>query len=184
VLDTALLVSVVNEEAKAPLVPLGILAEGQGLTNHMGAVRAIARCESRARVRGAMRARLCSRAPSFVARVPYRWPPVQWHVGGAARVWPLLRQSVAPQRRQVTAIRGVPSCSEPMTATDHEPSVKTRPLPPVAEVGLLKVRNARTRFMTDEEENQLMSTCWPRLRPIFIAALHTGLRREELATLT
>jgi hypothetical protein len=38
--------------------------------------------------------------------------------------------------------------------------------------------------MTDEEENQLMSTCWPRLRPIVIAALHTGLRREELATLT
>jgi hypothetical protein len=80
--------------------------------------------------------------------------------------------------------QGGPSCSEPMAATDHEPSVKTRPLPPVAEVGLLKVRNARTRFMTDEEENQLMSTCWPRLRPIVIAALHTGLRREELATLT
>ena len=122
VLDTALLVSVVNEEAKAPLVPLGILAEGQGLTNHMGAVRAIARCESRARVRGAMRARLCSRAPSFVARVPYRWPPWQWHVCWPVRVRPLLRQSVAPQRRQVTAIRGGPHAQNPWPppTTNHQ----------------------------------------------------------------
>lgn len=36
-LDTEFLVSVVNEEANAHLVQLGILAEGQGLTNQIGA---------------------------------------------------------------------------------------------------------------------------------------------------
>lgn len=37
VLDAEFLVSVINEEANAHLVQLGILAEGQGLTNQIGA---------------------------------------------------------------------------------------------------------------------------------------------------
>jgi integrase len=55
---------------------------------------------------------------------------------------------------------------------------------PAAEIGLLKVRNARTRFLSDEEEVILLEACGANLRAVVIAALHTGFRREELARLT
>jgi integrase len=55
---------------------------------------------------------------------------------------------------------------------------------PVSEVGLLKVHNARTRFLSDEKEAILLEACGPNLRSVVIAALHTGFRREELAQLT
>jgi hypothetical protein len=84
-------------------------------------VRALALCERRARLSGSMRARLCARSPSCVSSVPYSWQPLP--------VRPCLRKSVAPQRRQVTASMVGPSSSESMTATSHEPSVKSRPLP-------------------------------------------------------
>jgi site-specific recombinase XerD len=55
---------------------------------------------------------------------------------------------------------------------------------PAAQVGLLRVRNTRTRFLSDEEEARLLGACWPSLRRVVIAALHTGFRRSELAKLT
>lgn len=55
---------------------------------------------------------------------------------------------------------------------------------PVAEVGLLKVRNARTWFLSDEEEAILLQACGDTLRQVVIAGLHTGFRRAELAQLT
>jgi integrase len=55
---------------------------------------------------------------------------------------------------------------------------------PVAEIGLLKVRNARTRFLSEEEEGILLEACGAKLQAVVLAALHTGFRREELAKLT
>ncbi len=55
---------------------------------------------------------------------------------------------------------------------------------PVDAVASLKVRNARTRFLSDEEEEILLKACGRAIKPVVIAALHTGLRRTELATLT
>ena len=51
-------------------------------------------------------------------------------------------------------------------------------------VASLKVRNARTRFLSDEEEEILLKACGRAIKPVVITALHTGLRRTELATLT
>ena len=53
---------------------------------------------------------------------------------------------------------------------------------PVKAVACLRVRNARTRFLSDEEEDILLKACGPAIKPVVIAALHTGLRRTELAT--
>jgi integrase len=55
---------------------------------------------------------------------------------------------------------------------------------PVAEIGLLKVRNARTRFLSEEEEIELLAACGANIRSVVICGLHTGFRREELAQLT
>jgi integrase len=55
---------------------------------------------------------------------------------------------------------------------------------PVEAVACLRVRNERTRFLSDEEEDILLKACGPAIRPVVITALHTGLRRTELATLT
>jgi hypothetical protein len=93
------------------------------------AVRAIALCESRSRLSCAMSSRFCSRSIALVSSVPYRLQPLQWNFCWPASVRPFLRKSVEPQRRQVTAIMAVPSSADPMTATYHKPSVKTRPLP-------------------------------------------------------
>ncbi len=55
---------------------------------------------------------------------------------------------------------------------------------PVEAVVNLRVRNARTRFLSNDEEDILLKACGPAIRPVVITALHTGLRRTELAMLT
>jgi integrase len=55
---------------------------------------------------------------------------------------------------------------------------------PVEEVAPLRVRNARTRFLSDEDEDMLVKACGPAIKAVIIAAIHPGLRRTELATLT
>jgi integrase len=55
---------------------------------------------------------------------------------------------------------------------------------PVEAVVPLKVRNARTRFLSDEEEDILLKACGETIKPVVITAIHTGLRRTKLATLT
>jgi integrase len=55
---------------------------------------------------------------------------------------------------------------------------------PVEAVASVRVRNTRTRFLSDEEEDILLKACGPAIKPVVITALHTGLRRTELATLT
>jgi integrase len=55
---------------------------------------------------------------------------------------------------------------------------------PVDAVVALRVRNARTRFLSDEEEDMLLKACGSAIKLVVITALHTGLRRTELATLT
>jgi len=55
---------------------------------------------------------------------------------------------------------------------------------PVDAVVSLRVRNTRTQFLSDEEEDILLKACGPAIKPVVITALHTGLRRTELATLT
>ena len=54
---------------------------------------------------------------------------------------------------------------------------------PLEAVASLRVRNVRTRFLSDEEEDILLKACGPAIKPVVIAALHTGLRRTEIATL-
>lgn len=55
---------------------------------------------------------------------------------------------------------------------------------PMVGVKLRKEENGRLRFLTDEEEAQLLKTCGESLRPIVIAALNSGFRRGELLSLT
>jgi integrase len=54
---------------------------------------------------------------------------------------------------------------------------------PVKGVKLLREANTRVRFLTDEEEVRLLRACPPNLRPLVLAALHTGFRRGELLSL-
>jgi integrase len=54
---------------------------------------------------------------------------------------------------------------------------------PVKHVRLFREDNGRTRFLTEEEEVRLLVHCGPYLRPIVIAALHTGFRKSELLSL-
>jgi integrase len=55
---------------------------------------------------------------------------------------------------------------------------------PVEAVVARRVRNARTKFLSDEDEDMLVKACGPAIKAVIIAAIHTGLRRTELATLT
>lgn len=55
---------------------------------------------------------------------------------------------------------------------------------PVKAVKLLREANSRVRFLTYEEERQLLTQCQPNLRTLVIAAMHTGFRRGELLSLT
>jgi integrase len=55
---------------------------------------------------------------------------------------------------------------------------------PVDEVELLRVRNARTRFLSDEEEERLLRECGNGLKPVVLFAVHTGMRRSEITKLT
>jgi integrase len=55
---------------------------------------------------------------------------------------------------------------------------------PVKKVRLYREDNARTRFLSDEEETSLLACCGPQLQPLVITALHTGFRASELRSLT
>src|SRR5262245_41076572 len=54
---------------------------------------------------------------------------------------------------------------------------------PVKQVRLFREDNARTRFLTEEEEAHLLAHCNPHLKPLVISALHTGFRKSELLSL-
>jgi integrase len=54
---------------------------------------------------------------------------------------------------------------------------------PVKKVRLYREDNARTRFLTDEEEANLLTHCGPQLKPLVVTALHTGFRASELLSL-
>jgi integrase len=57
---------------------------------------------------------------------------------------------------------------------------------PCSRVKLLRVDNKRTRYLTAEEEGQLMAVLvgrFSRIRPIVIFALNTGMRRGEILNL-
>jgi integrase len=55
---------------------------------------------------------------------------------------------------------------------------------PVKKVRLYREDNARTRFLTDNEEASLLACCRPQLMPLVVTALHTGFRKSELLSLT
>lgn len=55
---------------------------------------------------------------------------------------------------------------------------------PVKKVRLYREDNARTRFLTDEEEARLLDCCGPQLKPLVVTALHKGFRASELLSLT
>lgn len=54
---------------------------------------------------------------------------------------------------------------------------------PVKKVRFAKEDNGRIRFLSLDEEARLLVHCNETLRPVVIAALHTGLRRSELLSL-
>ncbi|HKA52435.1 MAG TPA: site-specific integrase, partial [Candidatus Binatia bacterium] len=54
---------------------------------------------------------------------------------------------------------------------------------PEREVRPLKGTAGKTRFLSDEEEGQILGVCSPALRRVVQAGLLTGFRRRELATL-
>jgi len=55
---------------------------------------------------------------------------------------------------------------------------------PMRQVKLAKEDNSRTRYLEPHEERALMDALPPWLKPLVIAALHTGFRARELLTLT
>jgi integrase len=55
---------------------------------------------------------------------------------------------------------------------------------PVKKVRFAREENERIRFLTDEEEKQLLAQCSPQVKPLVITALHTGFRASELLSLT
>ena len=54
---------------------------------------------------------------------------------------------------------------------------------PVKKVRFAREDNGRIRFLTPEEERQLLAHCSPQLKPMVITALHTGFRGAELLSL-
>jgi integrase len=49
----------------------------------------------------------------------------------------------------------------------------------VERVRLYREQNARTRYLTEDEEARLLAVCRPQIRPLVITALHTGFRASE-----
>jgi integrase len=54
---------------------------------------------------------------------------------------------------------------------------------PVKHVKMLKVNNARVRFLEEEEEARLLPECKEHLQDLVMTALHTGFRRNERPSL-
>jgi integrase len=54
---------------------------------------------------------------------------------------------------------------------------------PARKVKMLRVDNRRLRFLNTDEVHRLLSAVDPRIKPIIVAALHTGMRRGELKSL-
>jgi integrase len=54
---------------------------------------------------------------------------------------------------------------------------------PVKQVKSLREDNGRIRFLSEEEETQLLPHCGPNLKPLVMTALHTGFRKSELLSL-
>src|SRR5262249_10959653 len=54
---------------------------------------------------------------------------------------------------------------------------------PVKRVRLYREHNARTRYLTEDEEARLLACCGSQLKPLVITALHTGFRASELRSL-
>jgi len=55
---------------------------------------------------------------------------------------------------------------------------------PVKRVSMEKEPPGRVRYLTDEEFQKLHSSCSGWLKPIVMVARHTGLRRENILSLT
>jgi integrase len=55
---------------------------------------------------------------------------------------------------------------------------------PVNKVGFWKEPPGRVRYLTDEEFGQLLGACPDYLKPIVVVARHTGLRKENILSLT
>ena len=55
---------------------------------------------------------------------------------------------------------------------------------PVRGVRQMAEQNQMLRYLSDEEEAALLKVCNAGLRPVVICALHTGMRREEILSLT
>jgi integrase len=53
----------------------------------------------------------------------------------------------------------------------------------VKQVKTFREDNGRIRFLTEEEETQLLPHCGANLKPLVITALHTGFRKSELLSL-
>ncbi len=54
---------------------------------------------------------------------------------------------------------------------------------PASRVKLLRENNKRMRFLEKEEIARLLDSCNPRLKPIIIVALNTGMRKSEILNL-
>lgn len=55
---------------------------------------------------------------------------------------------------------------------------------PLTSVKLFREDNGRTRYLSHAEAQTLLAACRPDLRLVVLAALHTGLRKSELSSLT
>jgi integrase len=62
--------------------------------------------------------------------------------------------------------------------------VEEQTLKRIRKVKFLEENNRRLRFLSVEECQALIEACTPHLRPIVVTALHTGMRRSEILSLT
>ncbi|MFC1607133.1 tyrosine-type recombinase/integrase [Candidatus Latescibacterota bacterium] len=61
--------------------------------------------------------------------------------------------------------------------------VKQQAFERVRKVKLLSVNNQRLRYLTEDECQRLIETCYDHLKPIVITAINTGMRKTEILTL-
>lgn len=55
---------------------------------------------------------------------------------------------------------------------------------PVKKVEIYREDNSRTRYLTEEEEERLLAQCKPHIYRVVLSAIHTGLRKSELLSLS